>query len=70
MIKNGVKIIKMPITICVQLRSITRPHIVLLFSPHILQVMRSYGFGYNILIKGLMYGDARRTRTCLRHLAI
>ena len=64
MIKNNVKIIKTAITIDVQLRSITRPHI-LLFSPYILQVMRSYGFGYNILIEGLMYGEARRARALM-----
>ena len=63
-IKDGVKIIRTPITIRVQLRSITRPHI-LLFSPHILQVMQSYGFGYNILIEGLMYGNARRARALM-----
>jgi len=64
MIKNNVKIIKTAITIDVQLRSITRPHI-LLFSPYLLHVMRSYGFGYNILIEGLMYGDARRARALM-----
>ena len=64
MIKDGVRIIRKPITISVQYRKITRPHI-LLFSPHILQVMRSYGFGYNILIEGLMYGNARRARALM-----
>jgi len=58
MIKGGVRIIKTPITISVQLREITQPHI-LLFPPQILQVMQSYRLGYNILIEELMYGDDR-----------
>ena len=59
LIARYVMVISIPIVIRDQLRDIHRPH-TLMIHPTLLAYLRMYGFGYNVIVEGLMYGDAKR----------
>ena len=59
LIAQYVLVIDIPIVIRDQLRDIHRPH-TLMIHPTLLAYLRLYGYGYNVVVEGLMYGDAKR----------
>ena len=59
MVARYVLVADTPIVICDQLREIHRPH-TLMIHPMLLAFLRLYGYGYNVIIEGLMYGEASR----------
>ena len=59
LIARYVLVVNMPIVIRDQLREIHHPH-TLMIHPTLLAFMRLYGYGYNVIVEGLVYGDARR----------
>jgi hypothetical protein len=59
LIARYVLVIDVPIVIRDQLRDIHRPH-TLMIHPTLLAYLRLYGYGYNVVVEGLMYGDANR----------
>ena len=59
MIARYVLVADTPIVIRDQLREIHRPH-TLMIHPTLLAFLQLYGYGYNVIIEGLMYGEASR----------